>query len=334
MDGFINETAENRQLLCEHAQATLGLAPASIEKDFWVCWTLRELFSHPDYGAHLTFKGGTSLSKAWKLINRFSEDIDIVVDREFLGFGGETLNSKQQKKLIKKCSEWVNNELKPALDSKFRSVLPAALNWSLEPASATEDSDQQTLLFNYPSAFGGNVGYVRQTVKIEMGARSDIVPHEATAIQSYLAQALPNIFGSSTFNVRTVLARRTFWEKAMLLHEETFRPAGKKRKARLSRHYYDLWSLITKGVATQAVADAELFDRVARHRKIFFRISWVDYTTLHRGSLRLVPPDDAAIEWRQDYKAMSTEMFFGEVPDFEEIMRVVGDFERNFNQGV
>jgi hypothetical protein len=163
-----------------------------------------------------------------------------------------------------------------------------------------------------------------------MGARSDTEPAETVAIRPYVISVL-NAEGGDAFPVRAVAARRTFWEKAMLLHEETFRPADKPRKDRLARHYYDLWCLITKGIADQAVADDGLFDRVLAHRVVFFRWSWVDYSTLRRGSLRLVPPEDHLKNWAADYKTMGTEMFFGEVPSFEEILRVVGEFERRFN---
>ena len=148
---------------------------------------------------------------------------------------------------------------------------------------------------------------------------------------AYLVEAFPDILHPGTFAVQTVSAERTFWEKAMLLHEETYRPPDKPRKARLVRHYYDLWRLITQGVADHALADGTLFDRVAAHREIFFRWSWMDYTTLRHGTLRLVPLPEQLPVWRQDYQAMRTEMFFGEVPSFEEILCVVGEFERRFN---
>jgi hypothetical protein len=129
-----------------------------------------------------------------------------------------------------------------------------------------------------------------------------------------------------------VAARRTFWEKAMLLHEETFRPPDRPRKARLSRHYYDLWCLIRKGIAAQAMADLDLFDRVARHRKVFFRQNWVDYDTLRKGSLRLLPAPEQLSDWRRDYEAMRDEMFFDEPPVFEELLAEVRQFEEEFNR--
>ncbi len=171
MDAFIKLSPNDQRLFCKQAESKLNLPPASIEKDFWVCWTLRELFNLPGWGGHLSFKGGTSLAKAWKLIERFSEDIDVVIDREFLGFGGETLSGKRQKKLIKKCSEKIHHELRPAMEVRFKAVLPPTAKWTLTPADAAEDKDQQTLLFEYPGVLTGKATYLRPVVKIEMGGK-------------------------------------------------------------------------------------------------------------------------------------------------------------------
>jgi hypothetical protein len=332
MDAFIKLSPDDQRLFCEQAESKLNLPPASIEKDFWVCWTLRELFNLPGWGGHLSFKGGTSLAKAWKLIERFSEDIDVVIDREFLGFGGETLSGKRQKKLIKKCSEKIHHELRPEMEARFKAVLPPTAKWTLTPADAAEDKDQQTLLFEYPGVLTGKATYLRPVVKIEMGARSDTEPSETPSLTPYLCDAFPEQFGNGAFAIKTVAARRTFWDKAMLLHEETYRPDDKPRKRPLARHYYDLWCLIQKGVATQAVADTGLFDRVAAHRQEFFDYGWMDYATMRPGSLRLLPLSHQLAAWRGDYLEMKREMFFGEVPTFDEIIEVVGAFEKQFNQ--
>ncbi len=340
MDAFLQLPPERRSAFCAEAQLRLGLPAASVEKDFWVCWTLKQLFTLPDWGPHLTFKGGTSLSKGWKLIERLSEDIDIVVEREVLGFGGanspETAPSKKQRRarldaLKAECQKRIHTGLQPALEARMRQALPGGLQWSLTPATTEEDPDGQTLLFNYPGTLAGTAAYLRPVVKIEMGARSDIEPFASPLIRPYLAEAFPDTFEPSEFPVRALLPERTFWEKAMLLHEETYRPAEKARKVRLARHYYDLWCLIGKGVAASAGQDLGLFTRTAAHREIYFNWSWMDYSTLRRGTLRILPLEGQMAEWRRDYQAMREEMFFGEVPSFEEIMRVVGDFERSFN---
>lgn len=173
---------------------------------------------------------------------------------------------------------------------------------------------------------------MRSVVKIELGARSDTDPHTTPQIQPYLGEVFPTILTDSVFTVRTLAPERTFWEKAMLLHEETFRDANSAPKARLARHYYDLWCLIRKGIGEKAMADRVLFERVAAHRKVFFRKSKKAQDTLCQGALRIVPLTEQTPGWKQDYQSMREDMFFGEVPTFEEILRLVGDFEKLFNQ--
>ena len=332
MEAFLKLSHDERRLLCEEARATLGLAAASIEKDFWVCWTLRELFALQGWGPHLTFKGGTSLSKGWKLIERFSEDIDIVIDREFLGFPGERLSNKQINKLKDACSKRIVTDLLPTLRKHLAERLPEGEDWKLVAASAEDAPDMQTLFFRYPTEFTDPAGYVKPVVKIELGARSETEPAESPNMQPMLAEAYPNVLGAASFSVRTVAPRRTFWEKAMLLHEETYRPAGKARMSRMSRHYYDLWCLITKGVAAEAVRDEGLFERVAAHRQIFFRHRWMDYATLSKGRLRLLPLPEQEAAWRQDYEAMRGEMFYGAPPSFATVLQTVTEFESEFNR--
>jgi hypothetical protein len=343
MDTFLKSPADQRRIFCEQAEVALGLPAASIEKDFWMCWTLRKLYALPTLGQYLTFKGGTSLSKAWHLIERFSEDIDLVIDRGMLGFGPATgpecaPSVKQQRKRLDElkaaCQRHITNLLLPAFRARIGQELHDEATWSLRLADAGDDPDLQTLLFDYPSVFIKHGTYLRSSIRIEFGARSDTEPVEPANIQPYLNQALPAVLGQSNFTVRTVAARRTFWEKAMLLHEETFRPSSKPRKVRLARHYYDLWCLIRKGVADQAIADAGLFERIARHRAIFFNWSWVDYSTLRPGALRLLPLTDQHAEWKKDYDAMRGTMFFGDEPDFDEMLAVVAKFEQRFNESV
>jgi len=332
MDAFLRKPHQERVIAFKEAEGRLGIPARIVEKDFWVCWTLRKLFAMPGHGENLTFKGGTSLSKGWKLIDRFSEDIDVVIDRDSLGFSGERLSGKQLERLKKACSTRVVKELNPALQNQMMAHLPKGAKWLLEIAKVSEDPDLQTILFHYPTEFPGENGYVRPAVKIELGARSEIEPAESPNISSMLSQALPGHIADATFTVRTVAPRRTFWEKAMLLHEETWRPAGKPRKARLSRHYYDLWCLITKGVSTEAVRDEGLFERVAAHRKGFFRYGWMDYATLSKGRLRVLPLPEQEAEWRKDYEAMRGDMFFRDPPIFDDVLKVIGEFVSGFNK--
>jgi hypothetical protein len=175
--------------------------------------------------------------------------------------------------------------------------------------------------------------YVQPVVKMEFGARSDTWPAEAAIVKPFVAERLPQAFKVSECPLRVLAAERTFWEMTLLVHEETFRPLDKKpRKPRMARHYYDLWSLIRKGVAARAVDDMALFERVVEHREVFFHWAWVDYTTLRKGALRLMPPAEHLASWRQDYQAMRGAMFLGEPPLFDEVLAVVRQFEKEFNQ--
>jgi hypothetical protein len=339
MKAFLRLPAARRRQAFQQVDAQIGLQAFSVEKDFWVCWTLRELFTLPGISEHLTFKGGTSLSKAWKLIERFSEDIDLIVDKQALGFHGDATpdaapSRKKRKErldaLMNSCRGWVQGPLQRALAERMALAL-GPNPWKLEVDPAMPDG--QCLLFHYPSVFPPETaGYVPSQVKIEMGARSDDWPHEEKTITPYVLEHFPAFDSEGDFSVRVLSATRTFWEKACLLHEETFRPADKPRKLRMARHYYDVWCLLRCGVGEVALADQSLFARVAEHREIFFRYSWVDYSTHKPGTFRLVPPPHQRAEWQADYDQMRGPMFFGDAPEFDEILEAVAEFEFRFNQ--
>lgn len=339
MHAFLSFTKEDQKLFIEQAAALKGWAPSSIEKDFWVSWTLHHLFALPCLAGQLTFKGGTSLSKAYGLIDRFSEDIDLTINREVLGFGGQdspekastsSQRNRRLKGLREACSAFVANSVLPELSTVIRQALPSD-DWSL--GMDDTDNDRQTLLFAYPSHFAGGIGrYVRPVVKIEFGARSDPWPAEARYIASIIAQSFPDAIKEEHTNVLTLSPKRTFWEKAMLVHEERFRPADKPRRPRMARHYYDLFRLIEQGVADEAVAEDGLFDQVAAHRKVFFSMNWVDYDTLLPQKLEMLPTGDQAKGWATDYIEMQAEMFSDAPPDFEFILETLNRFQEQFRK--
>lgn len=338
MNDFLFLSEARRRTICEQAQDKLGLPPATIEKDFWVCWTLKKLFDLPKWASQLTFKGGTCLSKGWGLIERFSEDIDIVINRDALGFGGDMApdrapSKKQMHKRLNALKvasqQCVNKTLLPLLAEEISLEMPAELSWDL--IQDPDDRDGQTLLLDYPTAFADQIAYLGQMVKIELGARSDTEPTQKIDIHPCLEDVFPNLFLNSHFYVRSVSPERAFWEKAMLLHEETFRPPEKKRQARMARHYYDLYRLINAGIGRKAAEDRELFDRIAAHRQVYFRYAWVNYDTMCPGRLRLVPPNEQIAIWESDYAAMKDEMFFGKPPEFKELIQTVRTFQDEFN---
>ena len=330
---------EDKRTVFNEVAARSGLPVTSVEKDFWVTWTLKELFNLPGWGDALTFKGGTSLSKGWKLIERFSEDIDVVIDKEKLGFGGEEAPDKApSKKQVKKRIEGlksaaqscVKNDIQPLLESVIRSEMTEDINWKLYLDDL--DPDKQTLLFEYPTVFPGEGNYVKQVVKIEMGARSDTAPAEQIKIQSIVEENVPALFSGTTIEIQTVSPKRTFWEKALLLHEERFRPEDRMIKAGMARHYYDVYQMVIKGVSTKAIDDITLFNQIVSHRKVYFKYGWVDYTTMIPSELCLIPSDDQMKYWAADYENMRDEMFYGEVPTFDEILKTVQQFQEELNK--
>lgn len=338
MESYLDLTPDRRRLVCEAAGERLGLHAPSVEKDFWICWTLRELFGLEASGRHLTFKGGTSLSKGWGLIQRFSEDVDVAIDREHLGIVGHNapdeqgLGSKERDRrldaLQQACRVWVRGVLRPEFDGRCSARLKREAGWSVR--DDPDDSEGQTILLAYPSVFGA-APYLRPVVKIELGARSDTEPVLWPRIRPFVDVVLPAAQAGTAFTVRTVAPERTFWEKAMLLHEETYRTGSAGPKDRLARHYYDLWCLIRAGVGARAAADDGLFRRVAAHRGVYFRKRREVQDSIARGTLRLLPAPSQLTAWDRDYQAMREAMLFGVVPAFSEVLEVVRDFESTFN---
>jgi predicted nucleotidyltransferase component of viral defense system len=338
VERFLAQPAEVRARAFEQAAAKHGWPPGSVEKDLWVCVMLRELFVLPACGEHLTFKGGTSLSKAWGLIDRFSEDIDLTIDRDALGFGGDQAperarSGKERQRrldaLRQACLDSIARQIEPALRARLQALVRKE-PWSLTADS--QDPDGQTLLFAYPRAAGaGAPTYVKPVVKLEFGARSDPWPFESRQVTSLVAQAFPSLFLAKACTVRALSPERTFWEKVLLLHEERHRPAGKTRRPRMARHFHDVWRLIDAGIADKAVADASLFEQVVEHRRVYFRQNWVDYTTMKRGTVEMTPKPGQLAEWRADYAAMQRDMFLTPPPPFEEVLAAVAAFQSRFN---
>ncbi len=256
------EPGDRRDVFTEAAARRGNISPGVMEKDFWVCWTLRHIFALGPAPAQLIFKGGTSLSKVYGVIERFSEDIDLSLSREDLGFVGEldpykAPSNKKKAQLVdaivERCREVIVSDLLPKLHARFESILgpgDTATPWALSP----DDKDPQTLRFTYPAgiAAGGEGApnpYVRRVVLLELGARSDHWPAEDRAVRPYAAEVMPEVFKQADCPVRSLSAERTFWEKATLLHAEAHRPAGKPIGDRLSRHYYDVAKLYQSRMA-------------------------------------------------------------------------------------
>lgn len=260
-DRYQTLTPEQQRQTLDEVSRRLGIAPAIIEKDYWVCRTLDALFNLPELGDQLVFKGGTSLSKAYGLIERFSEDVDVSFHRDYLGFGkgddpeAQAGNKAKERKIDAlriACIRKIETSLLPALKEKLASELGKSTAWSLE----IDPSDPQTILFHFPLAGVDSFPYVKASVRIELGARSDDWPREERQIRSFIGEVLDQPIGTAT--AQTLQAERTFWEKATLLHAECHRNPAKAMPARYARHYHDLARLAQSAVADRALADTAL----------------------------------------------------------------------------
>ena len=327
-DSYLSLTPRERLELLDAASQQRGLAPAILEKDYWVCKTLDALFALPELGTHLVFKGGTSLSKVYGLIDRFSEDVDISFHREFLGFGEEhdpeAAAGKEQTRRIEAlqqaCRDCIRERLQPTLREAIAALLGGTEGWSLE----IDPLDAQTLLFHFPQAGGPGLSYIAPSVRIELGARSDHWPSEEREILSYLGKTFDPAIGKAS--VRSLAAERTFWEKATLLHAEAHRPLDKPMPARYARHYHDLARLAESAVAERALADTALRERVVAHKAVYFRSGWARYNLAHPTSFRLLPPESRTAALEADHEAMIP-MFFNPPPPIAKVLNTLATLE-------
>lgn len=339
MDRFAQLPATERQIYFQQGGTQRNLAPWVMEKDFWVCWTLDKLFSLPEISDSLTFKGGTSLSKVYKLIDRFSEDIDVSIDRSHLGFGGSQSperaesgkeTTRRLEGLSAACQQFISERLLGQLRESMQRSLVTNEPWSLE--LDPDDPDQQTILFRYPNADASQAArYVLPMVKIEMGARSDRWPCEDAPVTPYLAEIFHRAFQKPSCQVHVLQPVRTFWEKATILHAEFHGETNKPLRPRLSRHYYDLAQLLHHGIGQKAAENPELLRHVAEHKAVFFRSARAQYDKARKGSLKLTPNLSRQQELERDYRDMQ-EMFFKDPPVFANILQTIEAFETNFNR--
>jgi hypothetical protein len=334
--------ADRRDLFTQTA-ASKGIAnPEVIEKDFWVCWTLRHLFRLSDLPG-LIFKGGTSLSKVYGLIERFSEDVDLAFDRHQLGFKGDSdpanpdLSGKKRQRLLEQLKDEANlcveDRLTPRLLESFAEVIGSPGRdesaWKLKIEDASDGT--KSIAFEYPRSGLSSEGpdYIRSAVVLELGAKSDHWPSVRATVTPYAAEAFPKVFAVPSCDVVVLAAVRTFWEKVTLLHSQHHRN-DPTRGGRLSRHYYDTVMMDRSAVKSEALADLDLLAKVAQHKQIFFHAAWAKYSEARPGSLRLTPKPELEIALEKDYEKMMP-MFFANPPTFKELMTELGQLEIEIN---
>jgi hypothetical protein len=317
----------------------LGTPIGNVEKDFWVCWTLNALYhERPASGPRLLFKGGTSLSKAHGLIERFSEDIDVTVFRDDLDESAsveelEALSNKKRRARLEAirdaCRAYITGSLRDFLTARLADVTKGAGRVEIDEA----DPDGQTLLVWYPEVEPRDGAYVRPAVRIESGAKSALDPNHPATIRPYVADDVENL-DLAIADVTTIDAERTFWDKVVIAHglRRWFERRGELRQEgqRVSRHFYDLHCLFGSDVGKQALADGALGEDCVRHARMFFNRPDYDLASAVAGSFALAPTPAMTDALERDY-ANTTAMIFGEAPGFEDILKSIAEIERIAN---
>ena len=327
---FLSLPEQDRRDVFEATASRLDTLPGYVEKDFWVCLVLDVLYNRlPDGHPNLLFKGGTSLSKAFGLIERFSDDIDVVVFRDALGFESErdptaarNLSNRRRAALFKElsaaCSGYIRGNLQIALTTLIDDLVNEG-----HVVPDEDDVDGQTLFVEYPTLYpSGDIAYVAPRVRIEAGARSALDPSLNCTITPYVAVELPD-WSFDVGDIRVIAAERTYWEKLLILHGVHcgYRDAERlpADRDRVSRHYYDVAMITATETGRSALSDIDLLDAVRNHNLIAFRQAWKRFEEAVPGSVRLVPQPELGTVIERDYSGMQG-MILGDVPDFGWVM--------------
>lgn len=329
-----------RALAFEQAATQRAVSAVVIEKDFWVCWLLSVMFPQPELAPHLVFKGGTSLSKVFGVIDRFSEDIDLSVSPEFVGADPQAfdaLTSRTQRdaamaKMQLQCAEKARNMIAPLLEAVIQQALgpaPDADTWLRYELDAQAKSP--ILRFHYPVTQAAGFAYIPRNVKLELGSLTDQQPTGKHGIQPWVAEVFPAVFTDWRCEVTALELARTFWEKATILHAEYFRPEERPMPDRYARHYADLARLLGHPQAAEFLADKVLCARVVAWKSRVFASEWARYDLAQQGSFRLVPPAYRLAALEADYAVMHP-MFLHEPASFAEVMQMLTAAEQKINR--
>lgn len=319
MNEWLKLSEKRRLEILNQVNNQTGLPTDAIEKDWWVTITLKAIFSSK-FAQHLVFKGGTSLSKAYNLIERFSEDIDLSIDRTILGFEGE-LSKTQIKKLRKASGYFIVGRFKDELISQLEQLGVNKENYNIifdDDINDTSDPHRIELEYNSIVEPGE---YIPQRVIIELGARALLEPNEPKTIQSIIGQIYPEqVFTIQPFKVIVVVPTKTFLEKIMLLHEEFLKPIENIRHYRMSRHLYDIEKLMDHEYGQKAIKDKELFETIVQHRSKYTPVRGISYDLHTPQTLNFIPPVEVMELWKKDYQAMQEFMIYGETLEFDALI--------------
>lgn len=332
MRRFINLAQNERNLIITNTAEKKNLSEAIIEKDYWVTWTLNYLFSQFKYKDFFCFKGGTSLSKVYHMIERFSEDIDLSMDWALLDIdiynAYESRSNRQQdifnKNIGKKTEQFMEQVLLPLINNDFSVLLSDKYELYID------EVDKQTICFQYPQFYKDST--ILQVIRLEIGVLAEPIPANLLTIKSYISESYPSILIEDTVSIMTVDIKRTFFEKITILHREVCRINNNYPK-RYSRHFYDLYKMIIKGVGEESLSHLNILEKVVYFKHKFYPCNWAHYDDVMCGKCRLVPCEQAISYYRDDYIAMRG-MIYGQYPSFDEIINTLSLYENILNKSI
>lgn len=329
MSNWLSYTQEERLVILQQTSDHESLPDYAIEKDWWVTMVLKAA-SHTKCADSLLFKGGTSLSKGWNLIKRFSEDIDLALDHKF--FRDNIENNNQLKTLRKECRKYIVDQWANDLDERLRDM--GLRGYAVYPQTeidgnpVSSDADPTVVIIEYQPITGTQSSYITPMVKVEISCLSMSEPFEQKAISSMIHNAFPDADSESTAMIPTVLPSRTFLEKAFLLCEEFQKESP--RSLRMSRHLYDLYMLMDTEFGKAALSDDKLYAAIVEHRRKFYHVSYADYDKDYRDRIEFCPPQHCIKAWEADYANMCTSMIYGERPSFSQLMERIEQLQARF----
>ena len=320
MNEFLKISNKRKTNAFEKIAKMLKVVPQTIEKDVWVTAILRALFTLP-YAENLSFKGGTSLSKCYNLIERFSEDLDIAINREYLGFGGTLSKTQINDRLRRAACSFVREKLQfdvaKELENQEINTDLLSVTVNITPISTT---DPEIIEIHYKSLYN-ELSYLKPIVKLEISGRSMNEPLRKVALQSLVDKEFPaTSFAEKPFEVNAVVPERTFWEKICLLHEEFAKPQELMRSERMSRHLYDLVRMCDADIAEKALSNKELYTSIVEHRRLFIGLKGFDYNTLSPKTICIIPSGNVITQWQKDYETMRETMIYGESLPFNKLI--------------
>lgn len=328
MQQILNLDHKRRNLLFEATSREMKLSSTIIEKDFWVCIVLNYLFNESKYNSYFIFKGGTSLSKCYNVIKRFSEDIDLVLKWDKIGFKDEEVYKSRSKNqdykfelsMNEKGANFIQNELKQDLVENLASKVD-------DMEILSDENDPMILYVKYPASY--NDTYIPSVIKLEIGPVAAKTPTEIKQIEPYCFKCFKND-NKEAFLAEIVSVSRTFWEKLLILYAETNRPLDKKMPSRYSRHYYDVYMIYKSDYFPSIIKNSELFNEVKIFKSKYYRTSWSKLEDVTLKTISITPKEERLKELSSDYIKMR-EMIFEDIPSIEEINSGLSELERLLN---